>query len=175
MRLYTKNTLLLKISYLLGMLFFCVQISWAQQNDSVAISLRNKNKKINHVPEIKANIQSYRPTYSTLSGSNQFLTLSNSKLASTAINKDKLLTVVKIFPNPVESQISIILSLTKDTQITYKIIDLLGNEVLTLANEHLNAGDQTRTFNIPNRLNPGIYFLRIVAGSESQIKRISVL
>jgi len=54
-------------------------------------------------------------------------------------------------------------------------MDLLGNEVVTLSNERLSSGEQTKTFTIPNRLNSGIYFLRIVTGSETVVKRISVL
>ncbi|PIG99626.1 hypothetical protein CS542_05140 [Pedobacter sp. IW39] len=34
-------------------------------------------------------------------------------------------------------------------------MDLLGNEVVTLSNERLSAGEQTKTFTIPNRLNSG--------------------
>ncbi|WP_316850419.1 T9SS type A sorting domain-containing protein [Pedobacter agri] len=98
------------------------------------------------------------------------------KPSTIAATKDKLLTIVKIYPNPVEEQLNIILSIGKDgTQTTIKIIDLLGNEVVTLANERLNAGEQTKSFNIPSRLNAGIYFLRVMAGAESQVKRISVL
>jgi len=151
--------------------------SWAQQPDSIRVSFKNKAKKVSRIPEIKANIQPYKPLYSTISGSSMFNTYSGSSKSTTvATSKDKLLTIVKIYPNPVEDQLNIILSIAKDgTQTTIKIIDLLGNEVVTLSNERLNAGEQTKTFALPSRLNAGIYFLRVVAGSESQVKRISVL
>jgi len=155
-------------------MFLGVQ-SWAQQGDSIRISLKSKTKKVNHIPEIKANIQSYKPLYMSVGGTGIVNPYSSTKPTSTIPLKDKLLTIVKIYPNPVEDQLNIILSLNKDTPITIKIIDLLGNEVLTLANERLSAGEQTKTFTIPSRLNAGIYFLRVVAGSESQTKRISVL
>jgi len=159
------------------MVLLCSVNSWAQQADSIHISLKSRVKKTSKIPEIKANIQPYKPLFSTLGTSGMFSTYSSTaKPATVSATKDKLLTVVKIYPNPVEDQLNIILSIGKDgTQTTIKIIDLLGNEVVTLTNEKLNAGEQTKTFTIPSRLNAGIYFLRVVAGSESQVKRISVL
>ncbi|KQN30831.1 hypothetical protein ASE92_19025 [Pedobacter sp. Leaf41] len=176
MKLYPL-TLLTKLACILCIALLCSVNSWAQQADSIHISLKNRVKKTSRVPEIKANIQPYRPLFGTLGNSGMFNTYSGSaKPANIAATKDKLLTIVKIYPNPVEDQLNIILSIGKDgTQTTVKIIDLLGNEVVTLSNERLNAGEQTRTFNIPSRLNAGIYFLRVMAGSESQVKRISVL
>lgn len=176
MKLY-QITLLTKIVCIFCIVLSCSVNSWAQQADSIHISFKNRVKKTGRIPEIKANIQPYRPLFGTLGTSGMFNTYSGTtKSSNIATAKDKLLTVVKIYPNPVEDQLNIILSIGKDgTQTTIKIIDLLGNEVVTLANERLNAGEQTKSFTIPSRLNAGIYFLRVMAGSESQVKRISVL
>jgi len=160
------------------MVFLCgVNFASAQQSDSIRISLKNRTKKTSKVSDIKANIQPYKPFYFSAAGTNLFGTPTTSTKAPAGnISKDKLLTVLKIYPNPVEDQLNVSLNIGKDgTLTTIKIIDLLGNEVVTLANERLNAGEQTKNFTIPSRLNPGIYFLRIVAGGESQVKRISVL
>lgn len=178
MKFYAKITFLTKIYCTLCVVLLCVAESSAQQTDSIHFSLKPATKKTNKIPEIKANIQPYRPLFGTLGYSGVFNTYSTTTKPTTvsATAKDKLLTIVKIYPNPVEDQLNIILSIGKDaTQTTIKIIDLLGNEVVTLANERLNAGEQTKSFSIPSRLNAGIYFLRVVAGSESQVKRISVL
>lgn len=176
MKLY-QITLLTKIICIFCIVLSCSVNSWAQQADSIHISLKNRVKKTSRIPEIKANIQPYKPLFGTLGTSGMFNTYSGTaKSSSIALTKDKLLTVVKIYPNPVEDQLNIILLIGKDgTQTTIKIIDLLGNEVVTLANERLNAGEQTKSFTIPSRLNAGIYFLRVMAGAESQVKRISVL
>ncbi|MRX74628.1 T9SS type A sorting domain-containing protein [Pedobacter petrophilus] len=159
------------------MVLLCGLNSWSQEADSVHISLKNRTKKTTKIPEIKANIEPYKPMFGTLGYSGTFNTYSTvTKSPNIAASKDKLLTILKIYPNPVEDQLNIILSIAKDgTQTTIKIIDLLGNEVVTLSNERLNAGEQTKSFTIPSRLNAGIYFLRVMAGSESQVKRISVL
>ncbi|WP_244215332.1 T9SS type A sorting domain-containing protein [Pedobacter miscanthi] len=176
MKLYAKITLLTKIACTLCIALLCGVNSYAQQADSIHISLKNRTKKVGKIPEIKANITPYKPLYMSIGGSGMFNTYSTTPKNTTVAPKDKLLNIVKIYPNPVEDQLNIILSIGKDgTQTSIKIIDLLGNEVATLANERLNAGEQTKSFNIPSRINPGIYFLRVIAGSESQVKRISVL
>ncbi|WP_231463247.1 MULTISPECIES: T9SS type A sorting domain-containing protein [unclassified Pedobacter] len=156
---------------------FCGINSWAQQSDSTRFSLKTRPKPSSKIPEIKANIQPYKPLYNHVTSSTSMFDAysgTNTKTVS-ASPKDKLLTIVKIYPNPVEDQLNIILSLNKDTQVTIKIIDLLGNEVVTLANERFTSGEQTKSFIVPSRLNAGIYFLRVVAGAEYQVKRISVL
>ena len=176
MKLYPKIMLLTNITCIFCMLMFCAVNSLAQQSDSIHFSLKSKAKKASKIPEIKANIQPYKPLYTQISGASMFSAYSGTNTkAATIASKDKLLTIVKIYPNPVQDQLNIILSLNKDTQVTIKIIDLLGNEVVTLANERLNSGEQTKSYAIPSRLNAGIYFLRVLAGSEYQVKRISVL
>ncbi|KLT66377.1 hypothetical protein AB669_06625 [Pedobacter sp. BMA] len=158
------------------MVLLCSVNSWSQEVDSIHITLKGRTKKVSRVPEIKANIQPYKPLYMSIGGAAMFNTYSNTTKNTSVAAKDKLLTIVKIYPNPVEDQLNVILSIGKDnTQTTIKVIDLLGNEVVTLLNERLNSGDQTKSFTIPSRVNAGIYFLRVIAGSESQVKRISVL
>ncbi len=92
-----------------------------------------------------------------------------------AVKQEKILTVLKVYPNPVIEQINISLRLERNAVMSIKIIDLLGNEVITLLNEKTSAGEHTKTYLIPDKLNAGIYFLRIVAGGEPVVKRISVL
>ena len=82
---------------------------------------------------------------------------------------------VKIYPNPVSTQINLSYTLAKENVVTVKILDVLGNEVTTLLSQKVSAGDQLNTFNLTTKLNSGLYFVRIVTGSESIIKRISVL
>lgn len=82
---------------------------------------------------------------------------------------------VKIYPNPVSTQINLSYTLAKENMVTIKILDVLGNEVATLLSQKVSAGDQINTFNLTTKLNSGLYFVRIVTGTESIIKRISVL
>lgn len=152
------------------------QNSWGQQLDSIKISWKTRTKEANRIPEIKANIQPYHPFYSSVSGYNYLGGYSGINQTTVITPKDKLLTILKIYPNPVDDQLNLVLAIGRENLlVTIKILDLLGNEVITLSNEKLPLGEQTKSFAIPSRMKPGIYFLRITAGSESQIKRISVL
>ena len=142
---------------------------FAQPSDSISYTV--SKRRINNTPEIRANIKPYRQSFGFIPY-NTFLT-GPSKVAT--VRQEKILTVVKVYPNPVDDQINITLKLERETILTIKIMDLLGNEVITLSNERYPSGETTKSFNIPNRLNSGIYFLRVVAGGETSVKRISVL
>jgi hypothetical protein len=54
-------------------------------------------------------------------------------------------------------------------------VDVLGNELVTIYNQRTEPGERTFTYLLNNKLSKGFYFLRVVAGTESVIKRISVL
>lgn len=88
---------------------------------------------------------------------------------------DKLLTDVEVYPNPVSDQLNLTYTVNKNASVTIKIMDVLGNEVTTLLSQRVDAGPQKKTFSLSNKLSSGFYFLRLVVGTESVIKRISVL
>lgn len=163
-----------KTAFSIGVLCICYTMLFlnipvfAQKADSTKVSFKPKSKVVSRIPQIKANIQPYRPS--------QFsYTSPTGMLASSSPKNAKILTILKVYPNPVNDQININLRLDKETMLTIKITDLLSNDVITLLNERTPAGEQTKTFTIPNKLNTGMYFLRIVAGGEPKVMRISVL
>jgi hypothetical protein len=144
--------------------------AYAQKTDSV--NYISRARKISKGPSIKVNTPTYRPIVNGF-GSIPY----NSSLLGkpTASKPEKNLTFLKVFPNPVDDQISVVFKLERESQVSIKIMDLLGNEVVTLANERASSGEQTKTYTIASRLTSGIYFVRIVAGAETSVKRISVL
>jgi hypothetical protein len=99
----------------------------------------------------------------------------NKTLTSSGFELTKPIDNVKIYPNPVSDQLNLSYSLKKQSLVTIKIMDVLGNEVAVLMSQKLDAGNQNNRFFIETKLNSGFYFVRIVAGSDSIIKRISVL
>ncbi|MET1057053.1 MAG: T9SS type A sorting domain-containing protein [Pedobacter sp.] len=171
------NTKIKTISLIHLICIICISVLcsasvFAQRSDSIASV--SKYKRIIKTPQIKGDVPSYKPNYTPGSQIPSYNSLvSHNKPGGS--KADKILSVLRVYPNPVDDQINFILRLERESNISIKIMDLLGNEVVTLSNERLSAGEQTKTFTIPNRLNSGIYFLRFVAGSETIVKRISVL
>lgn len=142
------------------------------------------NNSINYSRVVTKNnlFSPYKPT-------NYFL---NSEFQSfiqrfTAIQKGRLNTFdvnnlilkpidnIRIFPNPVSTQINISFTLSKNNQVVIKILDVLGNEILTLLNQKMEAGEQSNSFILNSKIPTGFYFVRIVTGNDAVIKRISVL
>jgi hypothetical protein len=91
------------------------------------------------------------------------------------IESEKLLSDVSIFPNPITDKLNLTYNVRKNTTVSIKIMDVLGNDVMTLLSQRVEAGEQKNTFQISNRLSSGFYFVRMIVGTESVIKRISVL
>lgn len=90
-------------------------------------------------------------------------------------DSDKVLNNVKVYPNPVSAQLNLSYSISRDANVTVKIMDVLGNEITTLLTERLSAGEQANSFNIASRLSSGFYFIRVSVAGEIITKRISVL
>ena len=167
----TKTTTA-SLFYMICMICICVLGSasvFAQRADSTS-----KYRRIVKTPQIKGDVPSYKPNYTPGATFTPYSSaVSHSRPGSG--RPDKILSVLRVYPNPVDDQVNFVIRLERESNVSIKIMDLLGNEVVTLSNERLSAGEQTKTFTIPNRLNSGIYFLRFVAGSETIVKRISVL
>jgi hypothetical protein len=88
---------------------------------------------------------------------------------------DKLLNDVQLYPNPVTDQLNLKYSVSRNANVTIKIMDVLGNDITTVFNQRVDVGDHNINYPINNKLTRGFYFVRVVAGTESVIKRISVL
>ncbi|HMI03403.1 MAG TPA: T9SS type A sorting domain-containing protein [Pedobacter sp.] len=161
--------------------FFCIicmstlgSVSvFAQKPDSSINSIGSR--RINKTPQIKASVPTYRPKYGLGFIQYSDLISSTKTIPQNPVKPEKILTVLKVYPNPVDDQINLILRIDRESNLFVKVMDLLGNEVVTLSNERIQPGEQTKNYTIPNRLNTGIYFLKIVAGAETVVKRISVL
>jgi hypothetical protein len=88
---------------------------------------------------------------------------------------DKLLNNVQVYPNPVTDQINLKYDLSRYSNVTIKIVDVLGNEIITPFSQRVEPGEQSFSYALNGKLTRGFYFIRIIAGTESVIKRISVL
>jgi len=90
---------------------------------------------------------------------------------------DKLLSNVSIFPNPTTDQINLKYNVSRYSTVSVKLVDVLGNNVATLVPQQLvEPGDYTKTYAInSSRISKGFYFVKIMAGTESVIRRISIM
>jgi hypothetical protein len=139
----------------------------------------NKTDTTLHLPKSK-----FTTVKGSYSKTGLHLTLPPLKPAATSTTRisvmrtdDKLLNDVQVYPNPVTvtDMINVKYVLSRNAIVTVKIMDVLGNNVLTLVSQRIGSGEQSITYPINNKLSRGFYFVRVVAGTESVIKRISVL
>lgn len=75
------------------------------------------------------------------------------------------------YPNPFNPATKIRYDLAGNTDVSIKIYDLLGKEVMTLVNQTQNAGRYEVSFN-GEELSSGIYFYRIVTKEFVHVKRM---
>jgi hypothetical protein len=98
-----------------------------------------------------------------------------SKVSLSKIDPDKTLSNVQVFPNPITDQINLRYMVTRSSNVSIKIVDILGNEIISLFSQHVEPGEQKFSYNFSNKLSSGFYFVRLVVGNESIIKRITIL
>ncbi len=152
---------------------------FAQKSDSSKTSVKIRDNRPNRPvfsSALSTDFESFMIKVSAIKASTSLSKSSGPKtLASGVIDSQKPIDNVKVFPNPVSNQINLSYTLNKEYVVTIKVLDVLGNEVVTLLSQKVAAGDQTNSFNLSSKITSGLYFVRVAAGSESVIKRISIL
>jgi beta-glucanase (GH16 family) len=78
------------------------------------------------------------------------------------------------YPNPFNPTTTIEFSITKNSDVSLKIYDVLGREIITLASEKMNAGTYMKTWNASN-MPSGVYFYQLKAGSYADTKKLLIL
>jgi len=97
-------------------------------------------------------------------------------------NNISTFSLAQNYPNPFNPTTKIKYTIpiveTKHTSsqqmVTLKIYDVLGNEVATLVNEEIFAGEYEAEFN-GNNLPSGIYFYQLIAGTFIQTRKMVLL
>lgn len=130
--------------------------------------------KPSEIKGVKINITPFKPKYiRTIPAVNN--STNSAKTAQNSPADLKILSNVKVYPNPVADNLNLSYFVNKDSNVTIKIMDVLGNEITTLLSQRLPAGEQINSFSIAHSLNSGYYFIRLIVGNETIVKRISVL
>ena len=79
------------------------------------------------------------------------------------------------YPNPFNPSTTIGFTLMKTDHATLKIYDAIGREVAVLVNEVLEAGIHHHRIFDAGRLASGLYFARLVSGSNVQVKKLMLM
>lgn len=96
------------------------------------------------------------------------------ELLSKETESEKSLANVKASYNPVAEQINVSFKLSKQGTVSIKLMDALGNEVLNLANSTLESGTHNLSFETSGKVAAGFYFVRVMSGIETVVKRVSI-
>jgi hypothetical protein len=75
------------------------------------------------------------------------------------------------YPNPFNPSTVISYQLPKDSKVSLKVFNMLGQEVMTLVNANMEAGTHTVTFDA-GKLSSGVYLYKLDAGSFSVSKKM---
>ena len=78
------------------------------------------------------------------------------------------------YPNPFNPTTTIKYSLAKESKVSLRIYNILGQEVVTLVNQRQVAGNYIATFDA-SKFASGVYFYRLNAGSFSQVRKMLLL
>lgn len=78
------------------------------------------------------------------------------------------------YPNPFNPSTNIKYSIPKESNVSLKIFDALGREIMLLIDNKLSTGDYEITFDASNFPN-GVYFYRLQAGDYNQMKKMLLL
>jgi len=81
---------------------------------------------------------------------------------------------IQAFPNPFNASTTVSFSLPHSQRSTISVYDLTGRRVSTLADEVMNAGKHSVTFDA-SCLPSGIYFARMIAGNQMRTQKMVLL
>jgi len=80
------------------------------------------------------------------------------------------------YPNPFNPNTVISYQLSEESNVTLKVFNALGEEVVTLVNnEYQDTGEHSSLFTVNSSLPSGIYFYQLKAGNFVQTKKMLVL
>ncbi|NIR96393.1 MAG: T9SS type A sorting domain-containing protein, partial [Gammaproteobacteria bacterium] len=95
-------------------------------------------------------------------------------IESSELNIPESFFVEQNYPNPFNPSTVIRFGLPSVSYVTAQVFNLLGQEVATLFQGRLNAGEHELVFDAAE-LTSGIYFYRIQAGDDVSMKRMVLL
>ena len=111
---------------------------------------------------------------STLKTRNEPAMSSMYKVLTVATNLPKTYGLLQNYPNPFNPTTTIDYQLPRDSHVTIRVYDILGQLVATLVNSEESAGYHRAVFN-GSRYASGIYFYRMTTPSYSKVQKMLLL
>ena len=90
------------------------------------------------------------------------------------IENPKTFELAQNYPNPFNPSTSIQYQVSRNSNITLKVYDIVGNQIATLVDEFKSAGKYEVEFGAAN-LASGIYFYKLQAGSFVETKKMVLI
>jgi hypothetical protein len=118
---------------------------------------------------VESGSYSYRLKQIDLDGSFNF-----SKIVEVEVKVPNKFELSQNYPNPFNPATTIKYEIAKETNVTLKIYDVIGNEVATLVNETKPAGTYQVIFDASN-LSNGVYLYKIQAGNFTATKKLILM
>ncbi|MGB5288928.1 MAG: T9SS type A sorting domain-containing protein [Ignavibacteriaceae bacterium] len=82
--------------------------------------------------------------------------------------------LVQNYPNPFNPSTTIKFVIPQSSEVSLKVYNALGQEVISLINQFLESGIHTINFDA-SALNSGIYFYRLDAGKYSDVRKMTLI
>ncbi len=119
---------------------------------------------------------SVRFKFQVVSGGGNNLYIDDINITSTASIEEDILSALNlnIIPNPMNQSAEISFNLNKSENISVEVLDIVGQNVVTLGNETMSAGIHSLTMTKQQLGAAGFYFVKITVGNVSQIKKVIV-
>ncbi|MBL0049027.1 MAG: T9SS type A sorting domain-containing protein [Bacteroidetes bacterium] len=82
--------------------------------------------------------------------------------------------LLKVYPNPAHSEITVDYTLNSPSQVQISILNLGGQRILSLLNETQFGGFYTEQFNLGNQLPKGVYLVSLESSGERKLKKLII-
>nr|MBA3706201.1 T9SS type A sorting domain-containing protein [Bacteroidota bacterium] len=79
-----------------------------------------------------------------------------------------------IYPNPAEEKTLIAFNLLDKQKVQIKVYNVLGQEITTILDGNLNAGEHEYSLTQKTALEPGAYFVKLTVADQSFTKKLIV-
>ncbi|HRI46714.1 MAG TPA: T9SS type A sorting domain-containing protein [Ignavibacteriaceae bacterium] len=99
---------------------------------------------------------------------------SYSKVVEIDLNKSLTYSLNQNYPNPFNPSTTVSFSIAKAGNVKLSLYNLLGQEVKSIINGFISAGNHTVNIDASN-LNTGVYLYKIESGSFSQVRKMTLM